>query len=137
MVQRHRDGAGTDIQTARLDDRRHQDSRRWSSCTPIANKIGYPDKWRDYSELEIEHGDALGNSLRAEPFEFQRQLDKIGKPVDRQEWGMTPPTVNAYYNPQMNDINFPAGILQPPFFDPRHATTPSTTAASAPSSATN
>ncbi len=83
----------------------------------IANKIGYPDKWRDYSKLEIVRGDALGNSLRANAFEFNRQLQKIGKPVDRKEWGMTPPTVNAYYNPNMNDINFPAGILQPPFFD--------------------
>jgi putative endopeptidase len=85
----------------------------------IANKIGYPDKWRDYSKLEIVRGDALGNSTRANIFEFNRQLAKIGKPVDRQEWDMTPPTVNAYYNPQLNDINFPAGILQPPFFDKR------------------
>ncbi|HET8668439.1 MAG TPA: M13 family metallopeptidase [Terriglobales bacterium] len=82
----------------------------------IANKIGYPEKWRDYSKLQIVRGDALGNSLRANEFEFNRQLNKIGKPVDKQEWGMTPPTVNAYYNPQMNDINFPAGILQPPFY---------------------
>ncbi|MDE3154919.1 MAG: M13 family metallopeptidase [Acidobacteriota bacterium] len=83
----------------------------------IANKIGYPDHWRDYSTLRIARNDALGNSLRANAFEFKRDLAKIGKPVDRGEWGMTPPTVNAYYNPQMNDINFPAGILQPPFFD--------------------
>jgi putative endopeptidase len=82
----------------------------------IANKIGYPDKWRDYSKLEIVRGDAMGNSLRANAFEFHRQLNKIGRPVDRKEWLMSPPTVNAYYNPQMNDINFPAGILQPPFF---------------------
>ncbi|MGE0406643.1 MAG: M13 family metallopeptidase [Candidatus Korobacteraceae bacterium] len=82
----------------------------------MANKIGYPEKWRDYSRLEIKRGDALGNSLRSNAFEFQRELNKIGKPVDRQEWFMSPPTVNAYYNPQMNDINFPAGILQPPFF---------------------
>ena len=82
----------------------------------IANKIGYPDKWRDYSRLKIVRGDAAGNARRAAAFEFERQLAKIGKPVDRQEWGMTPPTVNAYYDPQMNDINFPAGILQPPFF---------------------
>jgi endothelin-converting enzyme/putative endopeptidase len=85
----------------------------------IANKIGYPDHWRDYSKLEIVRGDALGNSFRANRFEFNRQLAKIGKPVDRQEWSMTPPTVNAYYDPQLNDINFPAGILQPPFFDKR------------------
>ena len=83
----------------------------------VTNKIGYPDKWRDYSALRIVRGDALGNSLRANEFETNRQLQKIGKPVDRLEWGMTPPTVNAYYDPQMNNINFPAGILQPPFFD--------------------
>jgi len=83
----------------------------------ITNKIGYPDRWRDYSALRIVKGDALGNSERGSMFEFNRQLQKIGKPVDRGEWGMTPPTVNAYYDPQMNNINFPAGILQPPFFD--------------------
>jgi endothelin-converting enzyme/putative endopeptidase len=83
----------------------------------IAEKIGYPDRWRDYSTLKIVRGDALGNSLRANAFENHRQLVKIGKPVDRSEWGMTPPTVNAYYNPFENNINFPAGILQPPFFD--------------------
>ena len=83
----------------------------------VTNKIGYPDKWRDYSALQIARGDALGNSLRSNEFEMNRQLQKIGKPVDRLEWGMTPPTVNAYYDPQMNNINFPAGILQPPFFD--------------------
>ena len=84
----------------------------------LANKIGYPDKWRDYSALTIARDDYMGNVLRARDFEFNRQIAKIGKPVDRGEWGMTPPTVNAYYNPQINDINFPAGILQPPFFDP-------------------
>ena len=84
----------------------------------VANKIGYPDKWRDYSTLTIARDDELGNVLRAREFEFYRQLAKIGKPVDRGEWSMSPPTVNAYYNPQLNDINFPAGILQPPFFDP-------------------
>jgi putative endopeptidase len=84
----------------------------------MANKIGYPDKWRDYSKLDIVRGDELGNVERARVFEFNRQLAKIGKPVDRGEWDMTPPTVNAYYNPQMNDINFPAGVLQPPAFDP-------------------
>jgi endothelin-converting enzyme/putative endopeptidase len=84
----------------------------------MANKIGYPDKWRDYSKLEIVRGDELGNVERARKFEFARQLGKIGKPLDRGEWDMTPPTVNAYYNPQMNDINFPAGVLQPPAFDP-------------------
>jgi putative endopeptidase len=82
----------------------------------IANKIGYPDTWRDYSSLQIVRGDEIGNSERASWFEFHRWLAKIGKPVDRKEWGMTPPTVNAYYDPQKNDINFPAGILQPPLF---------------------
>jgi endothelin-converting enzyme/putative endopeptidase len=83
----------------------------------IEDKIGYPNKWRDYSKLTISRDDELGNALRGSAFEFQRQLDKIGKPVDRGEWGMTPPTVDAYYDPQLNTINFPAGILQPPFFD--------------------
>ncbi len=83
----------------------------------IANKIGYPAVWRDYSGLSIVRGDALGNLLRARAFDLRHELGKIGKPVDRGEWSMTPPTVNAYYNPLMNDINFPAGILQPPAFD--------------------
>ena len=81
-------------------------------------KIGYPDKWRDYSKLEIRRDDLVGNARRAAAFELDRQLDKLGKPVDRDEWGMTPQTVNAYYNPGMNEIVFPAAILQPPFFDP-------------------
>jgi endothelin-converting enzyme/putative endopeptidase len=83
----------------------------------ITNKIGYPEKWRDYSSVTIRRDDALGNEDRASAFEFHRQLAKIGKPVDRTEWEMTPPTVNAYYDPLMNNINFPAGILQPPFYD--------------------
>jgi putative endopeptidase len=83
----------------------------------IRNKIGYPNKWRDYSKLNIVRGDFLGNVERANTFEVNRQLAKIGKPLDRNEFGMTPPTVNAYYSPPYNDINFPAGILQPPFFD--------------------
>jgi putative endopeptidase len=83
----------------------------------IQNKIGYPAKWRDYTALKVERGDALGNSLRANAFEVHRQLAKIGKPLDKQEWQMTPPTVNAYYDPTENNINFPAGILQPPFYD--------------------
>jgi endothelin-converting enzyme/putative endopeptidase len=85
----------------------------------IANKIGYPDKFRDYSALTVARDDAAGNLLRADAFENDRQLAKIGKPVDHSEWGMTPPTVNAYYDPSMNDINFPAGILQPAFYDPK------------------
>ena len=83
----------------------------------IANKVGYPDKWRDYSMLEIVRGDAFGNNLRAAEFESRRQLAKIGKPVDRQEWLTSTPTVNAFYDAGMNDINFPAGVLQPAFFD--------------------
>ena len=84
----------------------------------VVNKIGYPDKWRDYSAFKVIRGDALGNGIRGNEFEFRRQLNKIGKPLDRGEWYLSPPTVNAYYNPQMNDINFPAGVLQPPLFDP-------------------
>ncbi len=83
----------------------------------IANKVGYPEKWRDYSKLEIVRGDGFGNNLRAAEFESRRQLAKIGKPVDRNEWLMSAPTVNAYYDPSMNDINFPAGVLQLAFFD--------------------
>src|SRR5215472_9307052 len=85
----------------------------------VVNKIGYPEKWRDYSSVKIARDDYFGNVLRTIAFESRRQLDKIGKPVDRTEWMMTPPTVNAYYDPQMNDINFPAGVLQPPLYDPR------------------
>jgi len=85
----------------------------------VVNKIGYPDKWRDYSSIKISRDDYAGNVERATEFESRRQLNKIGKPVDRTEWGMTPPTVNAYYDGQMNDINFPAGVLQPPLFDPK------------------
>jgi putative endopeptidase len=83
----------------------------------VADKIGYPDHWRDYSSLVIVRDDAFGNALRATAFENRRQLAKIGKPVDRGEWQMSPPTVNAYYDPSMNDINFPAGILQGPLYD--------------------
>ena len=82
-------------------------------------KIGYPDKWRDYSALKIDRTSYMQNELRGAEFEFQRQLSKIGKPVDRTEWGMTPPTVNAYNRSSMNEIVFPAGILQPPFYDPK------------------
>jgi putative endopeptidase len=80
------------------------------------NKIGYPDNWRDYSKFTVERGDLMGNVNRGSEFEQQRNLNKLGKPVDETEWGMTPPTVNAYYEPSLNDINFPAGILQPPFY---------------------
>ncbi len=85
----------------------------------FAVKIGYPDKWRDYSKLSIDRGSYLANVRRSEEFEENRDLAKIGKPVDRSEWGMTPPTVNAYYNSTFNEIVFPAGILQPPFYDPK------------------
>ncbi len=81
------------------------------------DKIGYPDKWRDYSSLEIKPGDFLGNVARSSRFEIEHRMAKFGQPSDRQEWGMTPPTVNAYEDGQGNTINFPAGILQPPFFD--------------------
>ena len=83
----------------------------------IEDKIGYPDHWRDYSSVQITRSSYLNNVHEATAFEFRRQLDKIGKPVDRGEWGMTPPTINAYYSSQLNTINFPAGILQPPYFD--------------------
>ncbi len=82
-------------------------------------KIGYPDKWRDYSTLEIRQGDLVGNVARANAFEYQRGLNKLGKPIDRGEWLMTPMEINAYANPVMNEIVFPAAILQPPFFDPK------------------
>ena len=85
----------------------------------FAIKIGYPDKWRDYSALKIDRGPYIENSFRATQFETARDLAKIGKPVDRGEWGMTPPTVDAYNNSQLNEIVFPAGILQPPFYDPK------------------
>jgi predicted metalloendopeptidase len=81
-------------------------------------KIGYPDKWRDYSTLKIDRGPYVLNVLRSDEFEVARELKKIGRPVDRSEWGITPPTVNAYYNPNLNEIVFPAGILQPPFYNP-------------------
>jgi putative endopeptidase len=80
-------------------------------------KIGYPEHWRDYSKLEVKRDDLVGNVQRAASFQWDWEINHIGKPVDEKEWGMTPPTVNAYYDPAMNDINFPAGILQPPFFD--------------------
>ena len=92
-------------------------TRALEKLAAIVNKVGYPEKWRDYSALEIRRGDFFGNMERAGAFAQRREIAKIGKPVDRTEWGMSPPTVNAYYNPQMNDINFPAGVLQPPLYD--------------------
>jgi endothelin-converting enzyme/putative endopeptidase len=90
----------------------------------IRNKIGYPDQWRDYTALEVKPDDYAGDVMRAYRFEDARQWHKLGKPVDLNEWGMTPPTVNAYFNPQMNDINFPAGVLQPPLYDPKEDDAP-------------
>ena len=91
-------------------------TRAKEKLVAVMNKIGYPDKWRDYSKLEIVRGDSLGNQMRVRQFEFARDLAKIGKPVDKNEWMMSPPTVNAYYDPQQNNVNFPAGYFQPPFF---------------------
>jgi endothelin-converting enzyme/putative endopeptidase len=90
-----------------------------AKLSTMRNKVGYPDVWRDYSALEVAPKDFYGNVTRAIEFESKRQAAKIGKPVDRGEWGMTPPTVNAYYNAQLNDINFPAGVLMPPLYDPK------------------
>ena len=83
----------------------------------LMNKVGYPDAWRDYGKLTVKPGDYFGNAMAARRFDFEFEANKIGKPVDKKEWGMTPPTVNAYYNPLNNEMVFPAGILQPPFFD--------------------
>ena len=88
----------------------------YQKLNAIVNNIGYPDKWRDYSSVSVERDDYAGNVKRASAFETHRTLQKISKPTDRKDWSMTPPTVNAYYRPPMNDINFPAGILQPPFY---------------------
>lgn len=92
-------------------------TRALAKLAKFTPKIGYPDKWRDYTKLEIKADDLVGNARRAAEFALDYQLDKLGKPVDRHEWHMTPQTVNAYYNPEMNEIVFPAAILQPPFFD--------------------
>jgi len=100
-----------------MDPKTKEQARaKLASFTP---KIGYPSKWRDYSDLEVKAGDALGNQVRAAEFMFRRQVAKFGKPIDRSEWGMTPMTVNAYANPLWNEIVFPAAILQAPFFDPK------------------
>ncbi|HEY1089458.1 MAG TPA: M13 family metallopeptidase, partial [Burkholderiaceae bacterium] len=90
----------------------------------IVNKVGYPDSWRDYGALQVARDDFAGNVQRGHAFELRRQLAKIGKPLDRGEWQMTPQTVNAYYDAQMNDINFPAGVLQPPLYDPKSDAAP-------------
>ena len=93
--------------------------RALEKLSTLVNKIGYPERWRDYGPVRVTRDDFVGDVLRATEFEQRRQLAKIGQPVDRGEWSMTPPTVNAYYDAQKNDINFPAGILQPPLFDPK------------------
>src|SRR3989441_1243179 len=93
--------------------------RAISKLNAYIKKIGYPDKWRDYEALQISRGAYYNNLVSVGEFEFKRNLSKIGKPVDKTEWGMSPPTVYAYYNPQFNEIVFPAGILQPPFYDPK------------------
>ncbi|HTH52419.1 MAG TPA: M13 family metallopeptidase [Edaphobacter sp.] len=112
------------LEAALAEDIRHLD---WMSDATKAEaekkldafrqKIGYPEKWRDYSSVKIERDNAVGNAQQVAAYNDRRDLAKIGNPVDEKEWDMTPPTVNAYYNPAMNDINFPAGILQPPFYD--------------------
>jgi len=93
--------------------------KAYEKLNAIVNNIGYPDMWRDYSSVVIKSDDYVGNVVRAGAFEVHRQYSKIERPTDRKDWGMTPPTVNAYYRPPMNDINFPAGILQPPFYSQR------------------
>ncbi|MEI9974250.1 MAG: M13 family metallopeptidase [Ignavibacteriota bacterium] len=85
----------------------------------ITNNVGYPKKWRDYSQVTVSPDDYFGNEQRAAQVMLRQRIEKIGQPTDKNEWGMTPPTVNAFYSPQTNSINFPAGILQPPFFDAR------------------
>jgi predicted metalloendopeptidase len=104
-----------DIQTATwMSDATKKEA--FAKLKLVSNKIGYPERWRDYSSIVITRDDYFGDDQRATAFEIRRNLNKIGKPVDKTEWGMTPPTVNAYYNPPENNINFPAGILQPPFY---------------------
>ena len=97
-------------------DERGDQARGGGQLNAVADRIGYPDKWLDYSSVKVGRDDALGNLQRATAFERKRNLDKIGRPVDPSEWSMTPPTVNAYYSSDRNNINFPAGILQPPFY---------------------
>src|SRR5207237_1393808 len=117
LVNNLREALGDRIKTLDwMDDATKQEALKKLAAFTV--KIGYPDKWRDYSLLTVDRNSYSMNVLRGETFERARQMAKIGKPVDRSEWGMTPPTVNAYYNSSMNEIVFPAGILQPPFFNP-------------------
>src|SRR3546814_16989892 len=97
------------------DETKQKAIAKWETFTP---KIGYPDKWRDWSGLSTDRDSYIGNVLAAQEFNYKWDLSKIGKPVDKAEWGMSPPTVNTYYNPLQNEIVLPAAILQPPFFDP-------------------
>ncbi|HXZ59355.1 MAG TPA: M13 family metallopeptidase [Steroidobacteraceae bacterium] len=116
------------VENLRASYREHIEKLPWMSAgtkkvaleklAAFRPKIGYPDKWRDYSALEIKPGDAFGNLGRAAAFDWRRQVKRLGGPTDRGEWGMTPQTINAYYNPTFNEVVFPAAILQPPFFDP-------------------
>jgi len=116
MVQRIEAAMGERIRT--LDWMSPETKRQaLAKLAGIRNKIGYPDKWRDYSTVRITPDDFAGNVERAHQFESRRDINKIGKPVDHGEWQISPPTVDAYYDPQMNDINFPAGVLQPPLYD--------------------
>jgi putative endopeptidase len=118
MVQRIEDAMGERIRA--LDWMSPETKQQaLTKLAGIRNKIGYPDKWRDYSSVKIVATDFAGNVERAHQFEERRDINKIGKPVDHGEWDISAPTVDAYYNPQMNDINFPAGVLQPPLYDPK------------------
>jgi endothelin-converting enzyme/putative endopeptidase len=115
MVQAIEKAMGADLQTLSWMT---PETRKASAVklSGVENKIGYPDHWRDYSKLDVAREDFVGNVLRAHTFEYRRNMSKIGKATDKSEWSMSPPTVNAYYNPLQNNINFPAGILQPPFY---------------------
>jgi endothelin-converting enzyme/putative endopeptidase len=116
MVRAVEDAMGANlVRVAWMDDASRKAAQE--KLAAIANKIGFPERWRNYDKLEITRDSFMRNMTRGAQFETQRQLDKIGKPVDRTEFEMTPPTVNAYYDPSMNEMVFPAGILQPPFFN--------------------
>ena len=117
MTNEIEDGHGKGNRDRSLDDRARHASKHSKNCGPWSTRSAIRTNGATTAALTIKSDEFFGNVLRASEFERRRQLNKIGKPVDRTEWGMTPPTVNAYYNSQMNDINFPAGVLQPPLFD--------------------